>query len=86
MQPLKIGKDEWFHPTFYWPSDYVSMLWLKVFHVSKIGHRRLNNNNPSSIQAMASMFEFPTVAILELQTWQYHHVCACSDTVLVMVG
>ena len=30
-----LGLDELFHPTFYWANDYLSMLGLKLVHVSK---------------------------------------------------
>ena len=34
---LSLGMDEWFHPTVYWACDYLSMLELKLYHVSKRG-------------------------------------------------
>ena len=30
-----LGMDKWFHPTLYWACDYLSMLGLKLNHVSK---------------------------------------------------
>ena len=30
-----LGMDKQFHPTFYWASHYLSILWLKLIHVSK---------------------------------------------------
>ena len=32
-----LGLDKWFHPTLYKPCDYLSMLGLKLIHVSKMG-------------------------------------------------
>ena len=29
-----LGMDKWFHPTFYWAWDYLSMQGLKLKHVS----------------------------------------------------
>ena len=34
-----LGMDKWFHPTLYWACDYLSMLGLKLNHVSKSGPR-----------------------------------------------
>ena len=34
-----LGMDKLFHPTLYQVYDYLSMLWLKLNHVSKSGHR-----------------------------------------------
>ena len=34
-----LGMDKWFHPTLYQACDYLSMLGLKLNHVSKRGHR-----------------------------------------------
>ena len=31
--------DKYFHTTLYWACDYLSMLGLKVIHISKSGHR-----------------------------------------------
>ena len=36
-----LGIDKKFHPTLYWACDYLSMLGLKLIHVSKRGHRHL---------------------------------------------
>ena len=32
-----LGMNKWFHPTFYWACDYLSMLGLKLNHISKRG-------------------------------------------------
>ena len=37
---LSLGMDKYFHPTLYWACDYLSMLGLKLNHVSKRGHSR----------------------------------------------
>ena len=34
-----LGTDKQFHPTHYWACDYLSMLGLKLSHVSKMGYR-----------------------------------------------
>ena len=33
---FSLGMDKWFHPTLYWACDYLSMLGLKLHHVSKM--------------------------------------------------
>ena len=33
-----LGMDKWFNPTLFWACDYLSMLGLKLNHVSKSGH------------------------------------------------
>ena len=33
-----LGMVRWFHPTLFWACDYLSMLGLKLIHVSKRGH------------------------------------------------
>ena len=35
VQLLMFGMDKWFHTTLYWAPDYLSMLGLKLIHVSK---------------------------------------------------
>ena len=32
-----LGMAKWFHPTFYWTRAYLSMLGLKLIHISKMG-------------------------------------------------
>ena len=34
-----LGMDKWFHPTLHRACDYLSLLGLKLSHVSKRGHR-----------------------------------------------
>ena len=34
-----LGMDKWFHPILYWTCDYLSMLGLKLNHVSKRGYK-----------------------------------------------
>ena len=36
VAPLKLGMDQWFHPTPFWACSYLSMLWLKLIHVSDL--------------------------------------------------
>ena len=46
-----LGMDKWFHPTLYWACDYLSMLGLKLNHVSKRGHKMYHNDTWSQINA-----------------------------------
>ena len=48
VAPLKFGNGKLFHPTHYWTCDYISMLGLKLNHISKRGHRKLLDLNKSS--------------------------------------
>ena len=39
MQPWSLGMDTLFHPKLYWECDYLSIIGLKLIHVSKWGPR-----------------------------------------------
>ena len=41
LQRWNWGIEKLFHPTFYWACDYLSVLTLKLIHVSKRGYRWL---------------------------------------------
>ena len=38
-----LGMHTSFHPTLYWPYDYLSMLGIKLIHVNKRGHRSVSS-------------------------------------------
>ena len=40
-----LGMDKYIHSTFYWVCDYLSMLGLKLNHVSKRGYWYVNHSN-----------------------------------------
>ena len=35
ITPLWLGMDTYFHPTLYWACEYLSILVLKLSHISK---------------------------------------------------
>ena len=45
-----LEKDKWFHPTLYWACGYLSMLGLRLIHISKRGpwwgHSKLHLHRP----------------------------------------
>ena len=46
-----LGMDKYFHPICFWPCNYLSMLGLKLIHVSRRGHSRFYNDFTSYILA-----------------------------------
>ena len=62
----RLGMDKLFHRTLYWACDYLSMLGLKLNHVSKIGIRNLKRCQDTFLSAMKKFVDLHN----DVVTWK----------------
>ena len=69
-----LGMDQWFHPTLYWACNYLSMLGLKLIHVSKLGPRSIAVDHclPLSTQGQLSD-NFIRIQFVQLMSYRFHN-------------